>query len=424
MSEPEASTTGLEAPVDRRALLSSVHRVVVKVGTNVLTREDGELGLGRIHTLIEDIVDLKRRGLQVIAVSSGAISMGMRRLGLEKRPSNLPDKQACAAVGQIRLMSVYEQAFERYGFAAAQILLTEDDFASRVRYLNLRNTVNRLLESDVIPIFNENDAVSTSEIETGPPGAEALSKHIFGDNDRLSALVTSKLGAELLILLTDVDGLYPWKDEAPEPATGGKRRQPKRGAERAPASEGEPPRPLSVVRAITPEIEAMCGAGSSRGRGGMISKLQSIKVALEGGGLAVIANGTRPGILQEILDGKDVGTIFLPTRRVPSRKRWIAYAAAPSGRVVVNAGARDALLKRRSSLLFAGVVRIESEFRRGDVVTIVDEDGREFARGIANYGARDAAPLLGKRTSEIERIAGGDYEEFVHRDNIALFESP
>ncbi len=167
----------------------------------------------------------------------------------------------------------------------------------------------------------------------------------------------------------------------------------------------------------------MCQAGSSRGRGGMISKLQSIRVALEGGGFAVIANGTRPGILQEILDGKEVGTLFLSTRKIPSRKRWIAYAAAPAGRVIVNRGARDALLSRRSSLLFAGVVRIESNFRRGDVVTVADEDGLEFARGIVNYSAADAAPLLGKRSSEIERMAGGDYEEFIHRDNLVFLDA-
>jgi glutamate 5-kinase len=235
-----------------------------------------------------------------------------------------------------------------------------------------------------------------------------MAKGIFGDNDRLSALVMSKLGADLLVLLSDVDGLYPWSPSADE-------------ARSALSSEAEPPlRPIPLVREITPEIEAMCRAGNARGRGGMISKLRSIKVALEGGGLAVIANGAMAGTLQRLLDGEELGTLFLPRRKVASRKRWIAYASAPAGKVFVNAGARDALVERRSSLLFAGVVRLESEFKRGDVVLIVDEAGNEFARGIVNYAAGDAMPLIGKRSAEIAEVAGQDYEELIHRDNIAL----
>jgi glutamate 5-kinase len=385
--------------VDRRAHLQGVRRIVVKVGTNVLTRETGEMGLGRIHTLIEDLVDVRRRDLQVILVSSGAISMGMERLQITTRPQNLPDKQACAAVGQIRLMSVYEQAFNRFGIPMAQILLTEEDFANRVRYLNLRNTIRRLLELGVMPVINENDTVSTSEIENRVLGG--LDSSVFGDNDRLSALVMSKLGADLLVLLSDVDGLYPWEADA----QGG-----------SPAA----PQPLSVVRRITPEIEAMSREGNGRGRGGMLSKLRSIKVALEGGGLAVIANGTRSGILQQVLAGEEVGTLFLPRRKITSRKRWIAHASATRGKVLVNQGARDALVRRQSSLLFAGVTGLEAEFRRGDVVSVVLEGDREFARGIVNYSAEDARPLLGKRSSEVLEVPGMDYEELIHRDNIVL----
>jgi glutamate 5-kinase len=348
------------------------------------------------------MAQLQQRKLQIIVVSSGAISMGMDRLKFKKRPTYLPDKQACAAVGQIRLMSVYEQEFQRFGIATAQILLTEDDFANRVTYLNLRNTLGRLLDKGVIPIVNENDTVSTSEIETAPEEGGGR-RSIFGDNDRLSALVTSKLGADLLVLLSDVDGLYP-----PQSA--------------AALASSSPRSPLSVVREITAGIEAMAEGGNTRGRGGMQSKLQSIKVALESGGLAVIANGTAERVLQRILEGEEVGTIFLPKRRIGSKKRWIAYASAPAGKVVVNSGARDAVMEREASLLFAGVVRVESDFKRGDVVRVVDEAQVEFARGIVNYSAQDSLPLLGKRSTEIGEISGKNYEELITRDNIVLTE--
>ena len=394
--------SGQRPPFDRRAAFATVRTVVVKVGTNVLTTEGGEMALDRIQRLADDIAALRRRQLRVILVTSGAISMGMDRLGFKKRPSELPDKQACAAVGQVRLMSVYEQAFLRHGISAAQILLTEEDFSSRVRYLNLRNTLSRLLEHQVVPIINENDTVSTSEIETGPgdPGGR---RTIFGDNDRLSALVTSKLDADLLVILSDVGGLY---ELAPGASPG-----------------GDGSRLVPVVEAVTPEIEAMAQGGSLRGRGGMASKLQSIRVALESGGLAVIASGLEPDILPRLLAGEELGTVFLPGKRVASRKRWIAYASATAGRVVVNAGARDALLGRRSSLLFAGVLAVEGSFQRGDVVAIVDESRREIARGIANVAAADALPLLGRRSSEIAAIAGKDYAELIHRDNIVILES-
>jgi glutamate 5-kinase len=397
--------------------MERVKRAVIKLGTNVLTRESGEMSLGRIHALIEDIVDLHRRGLQLILVSSGAISMGMDRLGLRKRPAFLPDKQACAAIGQIRLMSVYEQAFHRFGIATAQILLTEDDFSSRVRYLNLRNTMGRLLELSVIPIVNENDTVSTSEIEVAPEAGGLEKKGVFGDNDRLSALVASKLGADILVVLSDVDGLYPGPVPGypHDPTPGFPHDSTPGGAAAGPAGA-----PIPRVDEITPEIEAMARDASGRGRGGMLSKLRSIKVALEGGSIAVIANGTRPGILPRIFQGEEVGTIFLSRRRIPSRKRWLAYATAPAGKVIVNAGARKALVEGRSSLLFAGVIRIEGEWKRGDAVTIADESGAEIARGIVNYASQDALPFLGKRSAEIVETAGKDYEELVTRDNIVV----
>lgn len=386
-------------PFDRRTALASLRRLVVKVGTNVLTNDAGQMAVDRIHALIDDIAGVCRRGQQVIVVTSGAISMGMDGLGWREKPEFLPDKQACAAVGQVRLMSMYEQSFARHGLKVAQILLTEDDFASRLRYLNLRNTLARLLEHGIVPVINENDTVSTSEIESTVEGGR---KAIFGDNDRLSALVMSKLGADLLILLSDIDGLYPYKPGDAGLAT--------------------PATPLAMVEEITAEVEAMARGGNTRGRGGMLSKLQSIRVALESGGYAVIANGMTPQVIERIVAGEPLGTVFLPRRRIPSRKRWIAHATAPTGRVVINEGARQALVERRSSLLFAGVVAVESDFRRGDVVAIVDEARKEVARGIVNYSARDAAPLLGKRSSEIAAIAGEDYEELITRDNIVVTE--
>jgi glutamate 5-kinase len=402
MNGPDTSTQdALEA---RRNALAGARRVVVKIGTNVLTRSTGEIAIGRIHTLIEEIVDLHRQGLEAILVSSGAISLGMDQLGLREKPTSLPDKQACAAVGQIRLMGVYEQAFQRFGITVAQILLTEDDFANRVRYLNLRNTMNRLLEQRVIPIVNENDSVSTSEIETKATSGAADRKTVFGDNDQLSALVMSKLGADLLILLSDVDGLLPYTSETPDLA--------KATLE-----------PLRLVTRITPEIEAMAREGNVRGRGGMLGKLRSIRVALDAGGAAVIANGTRNGIIADVFSGLEVGTVFVSRRKISSRKRWLAYATAPVARVVVNQGARDALIDGRSSLLFAGVLAVEGTCTRGDVVSVVDEQGVEFARGIANYSREDAIPLLGKRTDAIAKGESKDYPELVTRDNLVILDA-
>lgn len=398
MIEPSTDTHG-DVADERRGLLSSVRTIVVKVGTNVLSRPSGEMALGKIHSLIEDVADLLRAGKRVILVSSGAVSMGAHRLGFSELPTYLREKQACAAVGQIRLMAVYQHALENFDVPTAQILLTEDDFSSRNRYLNLRNTMHRLLELGVLPIVNENDSVSTSEIEESLTGE--VGRTPFGDNDVLSALVASKLGADLLLLLTDVDGLY---------------------AQGPPGEADGSTRPLSVVREITPEIESMAGRGGARGRGGMASKLAAVRVAVESGSLVVIADGGRPGIIRSVLAGEPVGTLFLPRRRPGSRKRWIAFASSVAGRVVVNEGAYEALVRRRSSLLFAGVIRVEEDFKRGDVVSVVNHLGEEFARGITNYDAGQASRLLGKRSEEIVRIAGHNFEELINRDNLAVRE--
>ena len=389
----ENSTRSEAGTPERGDALKDVRTVVVKVGTNVLSRPDGDMALGRIHGLIENLADLRRRGIKVILVSSGAISMGMNRLEFDKRPTSLQDKQACAAIGQIQLMAVYQQGFDRYQLPTAQLLLTEDDFASRTRYLNLRNTMFRLLEMGVLPIVNENDSISTSEIEEPGAGKGA----VFGDNDELSALVASKLDADLLLLLTDVNGLYA---SSPDPGNGEK--------------------PLSIVREITSEITAMAeDSRDERSRGGMGSKLQAITIAVQSGIPAIIVNGLTADVVRDALAGEDVGTLFLPGKRLKSRKHWIAYASSTTGLAEINPGAREALVERGSSLLFTGTVRIEGDFKRGDVISIIDDDGQEFARGISNYDSRQAEALLGK---ELDEIADADFPEFITRDNIALKE--
>jgi glutamate 5-kinase len=394
---PERSELRHESP---RSRLKEARRLVIKAGTNVLCKPNGELALGRIYGLLEELVELHRQGREPIIVSSGAISLGMERLRLDERPGTLAGKQACAAIGQTRLMTVYQQAFDRFGIATAQVLLTEEDFSNRHRYLNLRNTMTRLLEWRVIPIVNENDTVSTSEIESRVDGQE-----VFGDNDVLSALVASKLGAELLVILSNIDGLY---DRPPGGAPGARR--------------------IPVVDDVTPEVEALARGASQRGRGGMKTKLRAAKIATHSGTSVVIANGNQAGILGAILAGDDVGTVFAPRRPLSSRKRWIAFATSVAGKVHVNDGARDALIQRQASLLFPGVSKIENEFKDGDIVSILDPRGLEFARGIVNYSSADARGLLGRKGEDPPSRRDDDLKrgaaplEFIHRDDIVILE--
>lgn len=384
------TTKSIHTGEPARSALKSATRAVIKLGTNVVMRPSGELALSRLCALIEDIVTLRRRGCEVILVTSGAVGLGAGRIGLA--PELLPQKQACAAVGQVLLMGVYEQAFSRFGVPVAQVLLTEDDFSERRRYLNLRNAFGQLLESGVLPVVNENDTVSTAEIEV-----EVGRSRSFGDNDKLSALVMSKMEAEVLVLLTNVDGLYA----APGPHKGGV---------------------IIPVVADWEEGTNLAAEGPSRwGRGGMRTKLEAARICVDSGGVAVIANGTTSGILDQVFSGAPVGTIFLPKRRLSSRKRWIAFASGASGKVIVTAGARSALQERGASLLFAGIREIEGEFERGDVVSITDEAGNEFARGMANHGSATARRLIGKHTSTVTKeTSQPNFDAFVTRDNLVL----
>lgn len=382
---------------ESRSRLRAARRVVVKLGTGVVTGGGGAICLDRVGPIADSIAALKEAGRQVVLVSSGAVGLGAGRMGLH--PSRLHDlvtRQAAAAVGQSLLMNAYEQLFGAHGVTVAQVLLTQQDFKDRRRYANLRRTMEKLLKLGVLPVVNENDTVSTAELEylTGGP------EKVFGDNDRLAALVMSKLEAGALVLLSNVDGLL--------------RR-----------TEGEEATVVSLVEEVTPELRSMARGPSAGGRGGMLTKLDAAEIAMRAGGVAVIANGMKPGILERVFDGEPAGTTFISSSRMAGKRRWIAYAAGVQGRLVVNDGARDALLGGKASLLSSGVVRVEEQFEPRDVVAIADREGREFARGIINCASEEARALVehngaGGETSGASSPAPS--RVLVARDNIVLSE--
>ena len=376
-----------------RDRIRQARRIVVKLGSSLFFNETGQVALERIFAFIEDIAAARLAGRQLIVVSSGAVALGANALKMKSATASLAQKQALAAVGQSRLMNLYEQAFARYGLTPAQILLTEEDFSNRKRYLNLRHTLATLLDMGVVPIINENDTVSTSELEVTDRSPS------FGDNDKLSALVMSKLEAHVLILLSDVDGLF----------TGNPRDNPNAAL-------------IPEVSEITPEVEMLAGRKSTRGRGGMTTKLQAARIAMNSGGMAVIANGLKPGILARVLNGEMEGTLFAgKSESLSGKRRWIAFASSVAGRIHINDGALDAITKKNASLLYAGVTRIESEFDHGDVVAIVGPNGQEVARGIVNYSSSDALKLIGKHSDDIARLATvKNYDAFITRNNIAF----
>jgi glutamate 5-kinase len=376
-----------------RERVCEARRIVVKLGSYLFFNDSGVIALGRIFSFIEDIAAARLTGRQIIVVSSGAVALGADALKMKSSGAPLAQKQAFAAIGQSRLMNLYEQGFAKYGLTAAQILLTEEDFSGRRRYLNLRHTLTTLLEMGVIPIINENDTVSTTELEVTDRSPS------FGDNDKLSALVMTKLEASALILLSDVDGLFT--DNPRE----------------NPAAEFIP-----EVHEITSEIQAVAGRKSSRGRGGMTTKLEAARIAMNSGGLAIIANGLKPGVLGRVLNGEEVGTLFVgKNASLSGKRRWIAFASGVSGRIHINEGAVDAITRRNASLLYAGVTRIENEFEQGDVVSIFEPGGQEIARGIVNYSSVDASKMIGKHSDDIARLTTSkNYDAFITRNNIAF----
>jgi glutamate 5-kinase len=382
---------------DRVRLLSGARRIVVKVGTNVVAGADGTLGIARLESITGSLARLREKGLQIVLVSSGAVGLGRSRLGLHHaRTHDLVTRQACAAVGQALLMHEYEKFFSHHEVKIAQVLLTEDDFMDRRRSSNLRHTMEKLLKLGVVPVVNENDTVSTAELEYAPGTGRA---RIFSDNDRLAALVASRLDANALVLLTNVEGLL-------------------RSSGSLPAADGDSTL-VPVVREITPEVKALAAGPSAGGRGGMLTKLQAAEIATHAGAIAVIADGAQPGILERIFQGDPVGTLFLPAARMAGKRRWIAYAADVRGRVVVNPGARAAIVEGKASLLWSGVVEVQRRFRAMDVISIADSEGREFARGIANHASDQAqVATVGKARSDKTAVAKSAV--LVTRDNIVV----
>lgn len=370
-------------------------RIVIKVGTNVLRGDDGQIALPRIYSFIEDISKLVKSGKEVIFITSGAVGFGKKRLNLEST-AGMALKQACAAIGQSKLMSVYENGFDEYGVIAAQILLTEDDFSIRSRYLSLRITLNKLLEMKAIPIINQNDTVTTIELlETSSEKKEIA---CFSDNDKLSALVASELDADLLIILSDIEGLYDSNPKINKDA-----------------------KLIPEVDEVTDEVLALASGVSDGGRGGMRTKLEAAKLVNRFGGKVLIANGKIPFVINKIFSGEKIGTMFLPSKETLSgKKRWIGYATNIIGKIVVNDGAKEALLQGKS-LLPIGVVGVVEDFKKGDVISIIDTAKREIARGIVNYDSTSCRRLVGCHSDNIAEVLGfKNYDEIIVRDNITL----
>lgn len=366
--------------------LQKRQRWVIKIGSSTLTKATGKLNLEQLVRLVKEIAVLKQQGCEIILVTSGAVGAGWGKLGLTEKPKTIPEKQALAAIGQGILMHMYEKYFGQAKQMVAQILLTRDDFVKRERYLNARNTLLTLLRLGAIPIINENDTVAFEEIK-------------FGDNDTLAALVAGLVEADLLILLSDIDGLY-----TADP-------QYEAGAQL-----------IKEVTELTPEIiDSAGGAGTKLGSGGMITKLEAAKIAGNSGIPMLVVNGSHAGILAKIARGENPGTFFrICAARVNMRKTWIGVASQTKGCLYVDRGAAQALVEKGKSLLPSGIVKVEGDFKRGSVVK-VKGDSREIARGIVNYTAAEIAQIKGCQTGEIAEILGQkDYDEVIHRDNLTL----
>jgi glutamate 5-kinase len=370
----------------RKDLLKSVRRVVVKVGSGVLTRANG-LNMNVIDDLTTEICALREKDLEVILVSSGAIAAGLKKIGMFKRPQSVSQQQAVAAIGQSRLMTAYEEAFERHGHKAAQILLTRDDLTHRRRYLNARNTLFTLLSWKIIPIINENDTVVVDEIK-------------FGDNDNLSAMVTNLTESDLLINLTNIDGLFDKDPRLHKDA-----------------------QLIRVVSKVDRKVSKLASAiPGFLGTGGMASKIAAAQKVALGGVPTIIANGLTPEILKRIFTGKDEGTLFLPREvSLCNRKHWIAFTKSPKGELVVDRGAERALLESGKSLLPSGIKEVRGRFSQGNSVLIVNEAGEGIAVGMVNYHSGDVKKIMGAKTSEIEARLGFKHDdEIIHRDNLIL----
>ncbi|MBX3442617.1 MAG: glutamate 5-kinase [Planctomyces sp.] len=369
----------------RRETYEAARAVVVKIGTNALSRPDDTLDVDRIHRLADQLLRIRRGGRRVVVVSSGAVGAGIGVLKLQGRPKDLRHVQAAAATGQARLIRAYDEALEPHGWHSAQVLLTANDFKHRTRYLNVRNTLHTLFEYPVIPIVNENDTVSVNEIK-------------FGDNDRLAAMVASLIERPILVILSVVDGLLD-------------------GDPSNPAS-----RPIRLVEQLESVESVVSTSTSSRGTGGMRSKLESVRMAISTGTNVIIADGRDPEILERVVRGEEVGTLFLARREaVPAWKRWIGYTVTPRGGLTLDAGAVRAVSSGGRSLLAIGVTGVTGDFAKGELVSLLDPEGREFARGLSNFDSRTVTGIAGKRTEQVIELLGrGAYQEIIHRDNLTV----
>ena len=372
----------------RQEITASASPIVVKVGTRVLTHADGRLNNDRIAGLSEQINDLLIRGRKVVLVSSGAVGAGLPELNLNERPRDLARLQAVAAVGQTKLIEAYDRTFRKHGHHAAQVLLTANDLSDRSSYLNVRNTLLALLDLNAVPIINENDTVSVDELMT-----------TFGDNDRLAALVTNLLCAPLLIILSDVDGLF---DGPPESAQ------------------------TSLIHSVTQIDETIFSyatdAVAGVSKGGMKSKLAAARMATFAGENVILANGHQPNVLTQIVDGQLIGTAFLAQGKTVSPwKRWLGFSTQTSGHLLLDDGACQAVIRGGRSLLAIGIVKVRGEFEKGDVVSVCDSTGQEQGRGLSNYASHELRKIVGLRSDQIRETLGHrPYKEVIHRDNMAL----
>lgn len=382
---------GLGLMFNRKEYLKEVKRIVIKVGTSSITHSTGLLNLERMESLTRQIADLHNRGIEVILVSSGAIGAGMGKMNLKERPKTVPEKQAAAAVGQGVLIHMYQKTMSEYGKTIAQILVTKDDLADRSRFLNARNTIFSLLAHGVIPIVNENDAVATDELKYG---------NKIGDNDTLSALMVSLVDAELLVILSDIDGLY---DENP--------------------AANPNARMIPEVHEVTQDILDMAGGtGTSLGTGGMATKIKAAQIATSTGADMLIARSSLDGVLYRLLEGESVGTLFLrKDKAVQARQHWIGYSSRVTGEIHVDEGAAKAMCLRRKSLLPSGITGVTGGFKAGEIVAVKDPDGKHIANGVTNYDSHEIEMIRGLKTEAIISVLGyKDYDEVIHANNMLI----
>lgn len=369
-----------------RTTLKNASRWVIKIGSALLTENGCGLRRESIQNWVNQIMDLRRNDCEVLIVSSGAIAEGINRLGWQQRPSAIHELQAAAAVGQMGLVQAYESCFMQHKVQTAQILLTHDDISNRKRYLNARSSLRSLLDLGVVPIVNENDTVSTDEIK-------------FGDNDTLAGLVANLIEADVLVILTDQDGLF---DDDPRNNSNAKL--------------------IQSAKAGDKSLEVYAGTGGKLGRGGMLTKLRAAAVAARSGADTVIASGIEPGVLTKIADGQVIGTHLSSTHApMTARKLWLAGQTNIPGKLILDAGAIDVLSRDGKSLLAVGVKKVEGDFKRGEVVACLDDNGKEVARGLINYNAVETGKIAGKSSNQIEKLLGYiDEPELIHRDNLVL----